>query len=268
MNENKQSEDRKRNRNSTDSESSYNSSPSHKQVSKKTKDSLTVNSDQTNMADIVSALKLALSDPDVIKLITNATVSKLQTELSLLKTELKKKDEKIKQLDDRVEQLEMYGRRNGIRVHGIPELANENTDNLILKLAGKIGAEIPAFGLGRSHRVGKPRQNGHRPIIVKFISHNLKVNMLKMKKNLEDLADDDICEGSQEIFMNEDLTALRANWAKRARDLRKKEKIKHTWTRDGIIFIKATDESLPIRISTDEELVEAELEFNPGATVE
>ena len=54
----------------------------------------------------------------------------------------------------------MYGRRNGVRLYGIKENKDVNTDKIVLKVAEKIGANIPDFGLGRSHRVGKPTNAG------------------------------------------------------------------------------------------------------------
>ena len=262
---NTDSEDRKRKaRYSTDSDNSIISSPSDKQLSKKLKDqpnSPEIHTDKMADKKMLESLKLALQDPDIIRLITNATVTALQGEINNLKEEITEKDKKITKLEGEVEELEMYGRRNGIRVFGVPEKPGESTDAIVLKVAEKIGAEIPPIGLGRSHRVGKPGGTGPRPIIAKFISHNLKVNMMKMKSNLNDIHNNEICEGSGQIFINEDLTQLRANWAKRGRDLKRGKKVGHTWSRDGIIFIKEQDNSIPVRISTEKAMVEAEEKF-------
>ena len=107
----------------------------------------------------------------------------LGAEIQDIKKELSSNQSKISNLDDKIEQLEMYSRRNGVRIHGIPENKDENTDELVLKIAEDIGADIPKLALGRSHRVGKrfTDRKAPRPIIVKYISHNYKTELLKHK---------------------------------------------------------------------------------------
>ena len=125
----------------------------------------------------------------------------------------------MSELESQIEQLEMYGRRNGVRIYGIDVEKGENTDQLMLDLAHRIGADIPKCALGRCHRVGRPNNNSHRAIIAKFISHNYKVELLKCKKNLRKHSSEN--EDAQNtatlplIFIYEDLTKLRMDLAKR-----------------------------------------------------
>ncbi|KAK3103244.1 hypothetical protein FSP39_017777 [Pinctada imbricata] len=179
--------------------------------------------------------------------ITNVVKAEVLSEMTALKQEIKLKDVKINELKNKVEGLEMYGRRNGIRVYGIPEQEHENTDEIVLSLANDIQAKIPDIALGRSHRVGPKTGNKPRPIIAKFIGHNYKVEFLKHKKNLKDI------RTPQQIFVNEDLTSKRANWAKTARGWKKSGKIKKTWTRDGILFVQNNNDFV-VRIASDKAL--------------
>ena len=186
--------------------------------------------------------------------------------LNLLKLQFPKKDQKIQELEERLEGLEMYGRRNGVRIHGIPEKLGENTDEIVINLAKKVGANIPDFALGRSHRVGPKDSTKKRPIIAKFISHNYKVALLKHKKNLKEQKN---CE---DVYINEDLTSTRAKWAQRARNLKKQDKIQATWTRDGIIFVKHKDIDKdtpgPVdRVSSELELQQVEKKFSLVLTI-
>ena len=135
----------------------------------------------------------------------------------------------------------MYGRRNGIRIHGIPENEGEKTDEIVIKLAQDMGANIPSSALGRSHRVGRKNNNRPRAIIAKFVGHNHKVAYLKQKQELKKLPEDKPDVYVNDVFVNEDLTSKRAGMAKRARLMRKAKRISDTWTRDGVIFIKLKD---------------------------
>lgn len=89
--------------------------------------------------------------------------------------------QEVKNLEEKCENLEMYGRRNGVRVYGIPFIPGENTDNIIMSIANKTGANIPIHGLSRSHRIKRmpgTQQTGSPQIIAKFISHDLNVEFL------------------------------------------------------------------------------------------
>ena len=206
--------------------------------------------------DMTEALIQAFENPTVvsrlIKALRNEIHSSFKTELKDLKSKIKERDQRIQDLEAKVEGLEMYGRRNGIRIHGIPESPHENTDNIVIKLASDIGANTPESALGRSHRVGPKVQGGpSRAIIAKFVGHNHKVNFLKHKGVLRDTEEARL----KDIYVNEDLTKKRAGWAKQGRVWRKAKKIKESWTRDGVLFLKKLDETVT-RVDSDKDLHE------------
>ena len=219
--------------------------------------------------DLTEALIQAFENPSVVSRLITALRKEIhasfRSELRDLKLRIRERDERIQTLEARVEGLEMYGRRNGIRIHGIPESDGENTDDLVKKLASDIGADIPDTALGRSHRVGpkppKPPPNQPpvrrppRPIIVKFVGHNYKVRFLQKKGVLRDT--DNVA--LKDIYVNEDLTKKRAGWAKQGRVWRKGKKIKESWTRDGVMFVKKLDDTVS-RIDSD-------IEFQDFATL-
>ena len=194
-------------------------------------------------SDLVAAMIEALKDPSVVGTLMHELREEIKKgfkdELKQMEKGIEDRDKKINELSNRIEELEQYGRRNGVRIHGIKEQKGENTDQIMLDLAKSIGADIPKTAFGRSHRVGPDGGSKPRPIIAKFIGHNNKVELLKHKKNLRTIGEMD-SEGKPKhpIFINEDLTKTRVNWAQRARTMKKAGKITDTWTRNGIIFIK------------------------------
>lgn len=263
---------------SSDSDSSFSitaNSPINKQLPKRQKPLMNESNNMpvegthnnTNMADqdqiadlIQKGITQALKNPEIINLITESATSKLNAEIKKLTVALDESNKKVKELEGKVDELEMYGRRNGIRLHGIQQQQGEDTDNIVMTIARKIGANIPEHGLGRSHRIKRmpgSKQTGPPPIIAKFISHNLKVEMLRHKGGLDSLNINDLPPGSTPIYMNEDLTRQRSGWAKRARDLKKAKKCLSTWTRDGVIFLKFSDSQV-LRANSDNELTEHE----------
>ena len=260
-------QDRKRNHKSeTDSDSSLiEHSPAHKQIQKRQKnnsnnscqsESAIFKMDEQLIADMINkGITQALNDPKIIGLITESVSIKLTSKVEELTESLEEANTKIVKLESQVEELEMYGRRNGIRLYGIPQHKGESTDEIVLKVARSIGAKIPDFALGRSHRVQRmntttENRNKPLPIIAKFISHNFKVEMLKCKGELQNLGPNAIVQGSGDIFINEDLTSMRAGWAQRARKLKKDDKCISTWTRDGTILIKLSEEKI-VRVNSE-----------------
>ena len=83
----------------------------------------------------------AFGDPIVIKKIIKPIKKEIrkgfQKEIDAYKAELELRDETIKNYEKRLKEFEMYGRRNGVRIHGIKETTGENTDKIVRKIAKK-----------------------------------------------------------------------------------------------------------------------------------
>ena len=89
----------------------------------------------------------------------NAIQSSMSTFLSEIDS-LKQENAKLR---DEVDSLEQYGRRELIRVGGIPENKEENTTKIVTEIVKTIDKEYKVGDIIRSHRVGNPtnsRQTG------------------------------------------------------------------------------------------------------------
>ena len=97
-------------------------------------------------------------------------------------------------LSTKVDDLEQYSRRSCIRISGIEEVADENTDEIVLQLANRIDVELNPRDIDRSHRVGAPKRASNtddmetdrqrqpqrpREIIVKLKSYQARLALLK-----------------------------------------------------------------------------------------
>ncbi|KAE8751880.1 hypothetical protein FOCC_FOCC001357 [Frankliniella occidentalis] len=188
---------------------------------------------------------------DALKPLTGS-LKTLTDEVVNLKKELKAKDDKIDKLENfvetRLDELEQYGRRNNLRIFGVQEKEDENTDDIVIDLAQKMGVEIDGSFIDRSHRVGK-RGSPNRPIIVKFIGYGPRSEIFGAKKKLI----------NTKITIREDLTVRRLQVMKEAMA---KYGMKRVWTRDGVIKINV-GLKYPEGVRTKDQLGTVLMQFPP-----
>ena len=160
-----------------------------------------------------------------------------------LQTAVKKQQESIDTLTSNLNTLEQYTRRNNIRIFGVPERRDENTDQIVCQLADKLGVHMSREDIDRSHRVGQPPQQDHqyadalrsgktkqkaRPIIVKFTSYRTKHAFMKDKRKLK---------GSGTVVA-EDLTKTNANLLSAAYT---NKNTSAAWSIDGRVYVVVKD---------------------------
>lgn len=171
--------------------------------------------------------------------VVEGVLSGLRNQISSLETsnrELKEENTvlrtRVETLEQKVDKAEQYSRRNCLRISGLDETALENTDDIVLKIAGDIGSGIQLADIDRSHRVGNPtRRTKPRDIIVKFATYRSRQDFYKKRTLLKD-------HGYLGVFANEDLTKFRSGMLYEARKLAKKELIKGAWSADGNILVR------------------------------
>ena len=167
----------------------------------------------------------------------NALAGVFASEIASLRKELN--DFKFK-----LDEMEQYSRRNCLKITGIPEEKNENTDKLVLNVINNLilnenNDKITTKDISRSHRVGKfdPSRRKTRDIIVKFISYRERARVYANKKNLKSY-NRNPTKQTGPIFVNEALTSRRSELYGKTRQLVKRKKIDSSWTYEGRIFVK------------------------------
>ena len=135
--------------------------------------------------------------------------------------------QKCKRYEDEIDALEQYGRRNCLLLHGVPETEKERTDTVFCKtISEHLKLDIDHSVLDRSHRLGKPKQDGKpRPIIAKFARYNTRAAVFAAKKQLK----------GTKLLITESLTRRRVTVLNES--IRKYGSRK-VWTRDGEIYTK------------------------------
>ena len=165
-----------------------------------------------------------------------------------LREELRQRDQKISELEkqvttlenrvvsleDELDNQEQYSRRNNLRIwsDSLEENAAENTDQIVLNHANKLGVVIAASDIDRSHRVGRRTPGKPRPIIVKMSSYRARCDLYSARKRVKD------------VFISEDLTKARTQLLYAARKAKADGYIKQTWTTDGKVKVRLQDDTV------------------------
>ena len=139
---------------------------------------------------------------------TAARVSQLETE-------------KVK-LSNEIDALEQYSRKNGLIVHGVPDIANPVTAVLDI-INDKLGVPNGCESIDRCHRLGTSAiSSNSRPIIVKFTSYQVRQKVFSGKRRLK----------GTKLLITENLTRRRSELLNKAKTL---NNVTATWTSDGRI---------------------------------
>ncbi|KAK2139385.1 hypothetical protein LSH36_1826g00006, partial [Paralvinella palmiformis] len=114
-------------------------------------------------------------------------------------------------LELKYDRLEQCGRRNTIRIRGIPEpdkATKEKTD------ADRLQISVTQSDINISHRVGTKRDQQSRDILVTFVSNNAKSQFMMSRRKLK----------GSDVYVNEDLTRARALLFSQTRSLKRQKK--------------------------------------------
>lgn len=203
-----------------------------------------------SMEDTVKrVLKDVLQDASILQVLATMIKDHILTELEktinentavieALKETINEKDAVINDLQVKLDDLEQYQRRQCLRVFGVEEGADEDTDVKAIEIARKIGVDLSIEDIDRSHRIGVRNNDRPRPIIIKFVSYRKRSEVFHSKKNLK---------GSG-VTIREDLTKMRHSLLKEAIN---KYGVRSVWTLDGVVIAKIGDQKRRITSSRD-----------------
>ena len=150
----------------------------------------------------------------------------MKQKINSLEQTLDSKCNVINKLESTVNDLEQYSRRNCLRILGVPQLPQENTDEVVQDVARKIGVTLSPADNDRSHRVGKQPTDDRksRGIIVIFTTYSTRQKFLQNRRRLK----------GTDTTIHEDLTSKNRDLLLKAQE---HEKVTSAWTIDGRVFI-------------------------------
>jgi len=161
---------------------------------------------------------------------------------------------KVTVMDQKLDDLEQYSRKDNIRIVGIADNRTpdnyENTPKKVVSFFNEaLQLNLTQYDINNAHRLG-PKGKGKfsSDIIVKLSSNIVKQDIMRNRKKLKHL--------DHRIYINEDLTQLRASLYKKAREQVKHKHLYTAWTRDGNIFVKLHDNSKATKITKEKDLAD------------
>lgn len=106
--------------------------------------------------------------------------------------------EDLKEISNNIDYLENQSRRNNVVFDGIAEQSKEtwvDSENKVLKIL-KDNMQLEALPIERAHRVGRPKPQKNRAVVVKFLNFKDRETVLRSGKKLRGTS----------IFVREDLS--------------------------------------------------------------
>ncbi len=103
-----------------------------------------------------------------------------------------------------LDRLAQYSRRENVRLHGVPETADENTNDVVIAIASDMGVRINEHDICVSHRLQKSRSMQERPIIVRFVRRDTNIEIMRKKKTPRSI------DSHRNTFINDDLIPFAA----------------------------------------------------------
>ena len=163
---------------------------------------------------------------------------------------------------EKIDSLEQYGRRQNLEITGIPVKKNENTNKIVMEVANLLNVEIFPEQVSTSHRIAS-RTNKHKdsesqpppPIIARFVNRDVPNELCynpKLANNL-DLKGFSV-EGTQRIFINENLTQARKKLFWMVKQKAKRADYKYFWTMNGNIYTRKHNDSNALIIKGEKDL--------------
>ena len=196
-------------------------------------------------------LETALKSERIIKCLKHAIVTDLQRDNAELKSLLKEKDVKISELENRVDDLEQYTRMDDLIINGLTvrhrsyaravshsnDVETNNTafeeqidsvEDQLLGFLGSQGIAIDKTEISACHVLKTKDPTNKPPIIIRLISRKSKINILKNGRKLK----------GTNVYVNEHLSRKNANISALARQLKRRNRIHSTFTRNCKVFVK------------------------------
>ena len=177
----------------------------------------------------------------------------MKTENTELRRTIKTLEKNVQDNESAINDLEQYGRREMIELDGFPAKANENLEELVIKVAAACQLKVTPDDIEAAHRV-KSRTKTNLPIIVKFKSRKTKQGIMANKKKLSGKTATDFGYPQSSFYINESLTQRNKNLLRLTRAKKKEKGYRYAWSNTGNVFARKDAESTILAIKSEADL--------------
>ncbi|CAF1541817.1 unnamed protein product [Didymodactylos carnosus] len=157
---------------------------------------------------------------------TKAISEAISDSIAKYESRIAQLEKAVKELQFKCNDVEQYGRRCNIRIQGIKEENDENTNKIVIDIAQALGVNIDERDIYTSHRLGR-KGNYIRPIIVRFVRFEVRQRVITKRGKLK------VIDRYKNIFVNDDLTKHNYDVYKYARDKLNKRSVS---VRNGNVY--------------------------------
>ena len=161
--------------------------------------------------------------------------------------------------DEQLEALEQYGRRENIEIHGIPLVKNENTKEVVQKIAKAMNVQLDEKDISTAHRlshhsVNFQPKNQHPPIIARFTNRDKRNEIFSKRLKIKTCSNVISTSGTapvlpEKLAIRENLTKYRKFLFSEANKVRQALNYQFLWTYQGQILMRKNATSDVIKIS-------------------
>lgn len=139
---------------------------------------------------------------------------------------------------------------HNIIINGITETNDENTTEIITKMAKAIDVELLPGDIISAARMATASKSSGLPksIIVQLSDKNKRDLLIKNRKKLMNN------NNSRPVYITEQLSKKQQFIFKKARDLKRENKIRFAWVKDGKILIRKTPDSKAVHVTSINDL--------------
>lgn len=166
--------------------------------------------------------------------------------------------ERIRQLEEAVDRNERERIKNNIIITGIDKQegrgGEEKTSDVVESVLKGMHVKIEKGDIISCKR--KEGRHDHSPIAVELSSKDAKEKILIARRKVRSIKTDECgLKGDvREIYINEQLTALKTNLFYQARQIKKDKKYKFVWTREGNVYMRKMEDEKKIHIKNVDDL--------------
>ena len=170
---------------------------------------------------------------------------------------------------EKLDAIEQYGRRQNLEIKGVPFHEGEDTKKIAIEVAKLLNTTLSPNDISTSHRL--PARNGSSKssktsmspkddnppssIIVRFVNRDVRNRMYHNRQMTRNMDLNQFCvKGTQQIFINENLTHTRKQLFWKTKQKAKEAKFQFFWTNNGNIYVKKSEMTDPILIKNDGDL--------------